>query len=105
MSAREYFGDLLERLDHNASLSLTLPGEIRARVLEEINHLLDTEGTFDYGRVRQGLPEWCHGPESGNAVNSLVASKQVTWTGAMAPLGNTKQRAGGRLVKVYRRTS
>jgi len=28
-----------------------------------------------------------------------------TWRyGAMAPLGNTKQRAGGRLVKVYRRT-
>ena len=97
--------DLLDDLDASALLSFTVPGEIRARVLEEINHLLDTEGTFDYGRVRQGLPEWCHGPESGNAVNSLVASKQVTWTGAMAPLGNTKQRAGGRLVKVYRRTS
>ena len=96
--------DLLDDLDASARLSFTVPGEIRARVLEEINHLLDTEGTFDYGRVYKAVPEWCHGPESGSTVNGLVARREITWTGAMAPLGNTKQRAGGRLVKVYRRT-
>ena len=97
--------DLLDDLDASARLSFTVPGEIRARVLEEINHLLDTEGTFDYGRVYKALPEWCHGPESGSTVNGLVARREIAWTGDMAPLGNTKQRAGGRLVKVYRRTA
>ena len=96
--------DLLDDLDASARLSFTVPGEIHEFVTRTVRAILEHDGTVDYGRVRAWLPEWCHGPESGAVITGMVRRGELVWTGAMAPLGNTKQRAGGRLVKVYRRT-
>ena len=96
--------DMLDDLDASALLSFTVPGEIAETVRRTTLAILAHDGDVDFGRVRAWLPEWCHGPQSGSTITALVRRGELTWTGAMAPLGNTKQRAGGRLVKVYRRT-
>ena len=97
--------DVLDDLDASARLSFTVPGEIRQCVTQIVNGVIERDGDVDFGRVRTWLPTWCHGPESGAVITAMVRRGELVWTGAMAPLGNTKQRAGGRLVKVYRRTA
>lgn len=97
--------DLLDLLEASAALSTLTPGKVREAWLAAIQHVSDRDGDWDSGRVRAELPEWAHGPESGAVVTGLVRSKAAVWTGHMATLGNTTQRAGGRLVKVYRLTA
>ena len=96
--------DLLDELENMARTSFTSPGDIRMRVIDAVETILDASGTVDFGRVRKHLPDGYHGPTCGSTITGMVRRGELVWTGAMAPLGNTKQRAGGRLVKVYRRT-
>lgn len=93
--------DLLDLLDADAALSTLTPGQVRAAWLAAIQAVNDRDGDWDSGRVRAMVPHWAHGPESGAVVTGLVRSKAARWTGRMDTLGNTEQRAGGRLVKVY----
>lgn len=96
--------DLLDLLDANAALSLTTPGEVREAWLAAVQVVADRDGDFDSGRVRDVVPEWAHGPESGALITGLVRSGRAVWTGRLTELGNAAQRAGSRLVKVYRLT-
>lgn len=94
--------DLLDMLDAAAKSSPATPGAVRAEWLKAIRLVARaTGGTFHSGQVRSIVPEWAHGPESGALITSLVRSGAITWSGRMDTLGNTGQRAGSRLVKVY----
>lgn len=97
--------DLLDLLAASAATSFTTAGEVREAWLAAIQAISDLDGDWDSGRVRDRLPEWAHGAESGAVVTGLVRSGAAVWTGQMATLGNTEQRAGSRLVKVYRLTT
>lgn len=96
--------DLLNLLDADAALSVLFPGDVRAAWLVAIQAVNDRDGDFGSGRVRAMVPHWAHSPNSGSTVAGVVRSKAAYWTGDWEPLGNTEQRAGGRLVKVYRLT-
>src|SRR5690606_38019497 len=97
--------DLLALLDASASQSFTTPGAVRQMWLDTARLVAARDdGTFDSGRIRAVVPEWAHGPEAGAAITGMVRRGEAEWTGRMAVLGNDSQRAGSRLVKVYRLT-
>jgi len=96
----------LPELARNAELSATVEHEIREVVRESVFLILAAEGDVDYGRVRQFLPEWATGPTPGATICAMVRAGELeAIPGRTALLGNTKHRAGGRLIKVYRRGS
>lgn len=94
--------DLLDLLDASAASSPLLPGRVRDEWLKAARSLAERSGTFDAGCIRLMVPEWAHGPEAGSAITGMVRRGEAEWTGRMVPLGNTEQRAGARMVKVYR---